>query len=53
MGGAAQAAAAGREDAQPQVPAAVKGKTGQLTVHGKDGRIVSAVGAHKVARALF
>jgi hypothetical protein len=52
-GAPAQAAAAGRENAQPQVPAAVKGKTGQLTVHGKDGRIVSAVGAHKVARALF
>ena len=32
---------------------AVKGNTGQLTVHGKDGRIVSAVGAYKVARALF
>ena len=53
MPGAAERPAGGRHHRQPQVAVGVEGKAGQLTLHRQDGRIVSSVGADKVALTLF
>ena len=51
--GTAQRPAGGGHHGEPQVAVLVKIEAGQLTLHRENGRIVAAVGAHKVARALF
>ena len=51
--GTAQRPAGGGHHSEPQVAVLVKIEAGQLTLHRENGRIVAAVGAHKVARALF
>ena len=38
---------------QPHIPGGIKGKAGQLALHAQDGGSVPAIGAHKVAGALF
>ena len=50
---AAQGAPGGGQLGQPHIPGGIKGKAGQLTVHRQHRRRVTAIGAHKVALALF
>ena len=51
--GAAQGAPGGGQLGQPHIPGGIKGKAGQFALHAQDGGSVPAIGAHKVAGALF
>ena len=51
--GAAQGTPGGGQLGQPHIPGGIKGKAGQLALHAQDGGSVPAIGAHKVAGALF
>ena len=53
MLGAAQSSPGGGQLGQPHIPGGIKGKAGQLALHAQDGGSVPAIGAHKVAGALF
>ena len=51
--GAAQGTPGGGQLGQPHIPGGIKGKAGQLALHAQDGGSVPAIGAHKIAGALF
>ena len=50
---AAQDTSGGGQLGQPHIPGGIKGKAGQLALHAQDGGSVPAIGAHKIAGALF